>query len=309
MQDNNASVPAAHFRYRFLMGAMQQNLLAQTVRLACIEQEVARLPQITQAWRIASARMTSLAELEPGLPDRIVAVEPPPEIRERLQQIGTDPLFQASFSAMPTDFMIIDIDQLVAPQREVNLDYADDLRKRIPSFRVSEILEFCVGPRSVTPELKAMQTAANQMTYTSRSLDLRFLGGFPKAISDSDIAVAHWGGQPVEAIALLVGFGAAPINVFKVGNRFVLQNGFHRVFALRTAGVERIPVVVQHVANAQIEFPDQLLNLTRAYLLENPRPVLVKDFFDTSLTTELRLKPRRKVLRVAWGEENSVVPE
>jgi hypothetical protein len=309
VQDTSNSAPTTFFLYRYLMGAMQQNVLAQTVRLMCIADDVTRLPEITQAWRAASNRMTLLSESESGLPDRIIAIEPPPAINDRLQQIAADPLFQASFSAMRTTCMIVDIDHLVAPQREVNLDYVEDLRTRIPGTTVSEVLEFCVGPRSITPELRALQTAGNQVTYTSRSLDLRFLGGFPKVISGSDIAVAHSGGQPVEAIALLVGFGAAPINVFKVGNRIVLNNGFHRVVALRFEGIMRIPVVVQHVSNAQIEFPEQLLNLTRAYLLEDPRPVLIKDFFDGLLTVELRLKPRRKVLSVRWGEESSVVPE
>jgi hypothetical protein len=309
MQDIIKSAPASFFRYQFLMGAMQQNALAQTVRLGCIAEDVARLPEITQAWRAASARMTSLSQSEGGLADRIAAGEVPPEINDRLFQIAADPLFQASFSAMPTTFMVVEIDNLVAPQREVNLDYVDDLRKRIPGRSVPDLVEFCVGPRSVTPELKALQTAPNQMTYTSRSLDLRFLGGSPKVLTDSDVAVAHLGGQPVEVIALLVGFGAAPINVYKVGNRFVLGNGFHRIFAVRAEGITHVPVVVQHVANAQIEFPAQLLNLTREYLLEDPRPVLVKDFFDPLLTIELHVKPRRKVLRIGWGEDNSVAPE
>jgi hypothetical protein len=33
------------------------------------------------------------------------------------------------------------------------------------------------------------------------------------------------------------------------------------------------------------------------------------DFFHAQLTTELRLKPQRKVLRVTWSEEGGVVPE
>jgi hypothetical protein len=309
MQDTIDSAPKPFFRYRFLMGAMQQNSLTQTIRLGCTNEDIARLPQITQAWRAASARMTSLSQSEAGFADRIAAAELPPEVNSRLAEIAADPLFQASFSAMPTTFMMVDLDELVAPQREVNLDYVEDLRKRIPGHVVQDLVEFCVGPRSITPELKVLQTGTNQMTYTSRSLDLRFLGGFPKILNDSDVAVAHLGGQPVEAIALLIGFGAAPINVFKSGNRFVLHNGFHRVVALRSEGVARVPMVVQHVANAQIEFPPQLLNLTREYLLDDPRPVLVRDFFDPLLTTELRVKPRRKVLRIGWGEDNSVVPE
>ena len=64
------------------------------------------------------------------------------------------------------------------------------------------------------------------------------------------------GGQPVESVALLVGFGTGPINVLQSGKRLVLNNGFHRVVAMRMAGITHIPVVVQHVAKPAIEFPD-----------------------------------------------------
>ncbi|HMJ49703.1 MAG TPA: hypothetical protein VK440_03930, partial [Burkholderiales bacterium] len=137
----------------------------------------------------------------------------------------------------------------------------------------------------------------------------RFLGGYPKPITEDDIRVAHMGGQPVEVVALLVGFGAAPINAWMVGRRLVLANGFHRIVALRSEGITRVPIVVRHVGNAEIEFPEQFLGLSRAYLLQQPRPVLVKDFFDTTLTIELKLKPRKKVLKVTWGQEEGVVPE
>jgi len=107
---------------------------------------------------------------------------------------------------------------------------------------------------------------------------------------------------------LLVGFGAAPINAWQVGKRLVLANGFHRIVALRSAGISNAPMVVRQVTNPDIEFPENYLGLSRSYLL-GPRPVLVGDFFDEDLTIEVRLKPRRKVVKVAWGPEDSVVPE
>src|SRR5262249_10925034 len=147
--------------------------------------------------------------------------------------------------------------KLIAPQRDVNLDYVDEVRKRIPGKDVDSLIGFCVGPRSDPPELKVLQTAPNQMTFSSRSLDLRFLGGYPKPIGEDDVRVAHMGGQPVEVVTLLVGFGAAPINGWMVGRRVVLANGFHRIVAMRSDGIMRVPIVVRHVANADIEFPDQ----------------------------------------------------
>src|ERR1700674_3716066 len=286
----------AFFRYRYLMGAMQQNQLAMTVRLSCVPDDVNLLPEIIQAWGKASARMVELTREEAGAPDEIVIDDVPATLRSRLDEINNDSLFRASFSDMPTGFQVVDIDKLVAPQRDVNLDYVDTLRKRIPGKSVKDLLEFCVGPRTEPPELKVLQTALNTMTFSSRSLDLRFLGGFPKPISEDEIKVAYGGGQPAEVVTLLIGYGAAPINAWLVGRRLVLGNGFHRIVAMRLEGILQVPILVKRVSNADIEFPDQVLGLSRAYLLGSPRPVLVKDFFDNVLTVELKLKPRRKVL-------------
>lgn len=290
------------------MGAMQRQQLLGTVRLWCIPSELGRLDAIAQAWDGASARMTQLAQTEAGIPDTIAISELPPTAHARLTQIAADALFRASFSALPTTFKIVEIDKLVAPQREVNLDYADEIRARAPGGAEEDLLEFCVGPRSSPPEFKVLQTAPHQVIVTSKSLDLRFLGGFRKPLTEDDVAVAHTGGQPVEAVTLLIGYGAAPINVFQIGQRMVLNNGFHRVFALRMAGITSIPVVVQQVVQPELEFPAEMLGLPRAYLLSNPRPVLIRDFFDTALTVELLLAPRRKTVKVGWGAEESVIP-
>jgi hypothetical protein len=299
---------AGHYRYRYLMGAMQQAMMIATVRQACIKEDVHRMPEITTAWRAASMRMVKLAAQEEGIADQVEITDLPEDVQARAVEIGADPLFQASFSSIPFAIKVVEIDKLVAPQREVNLDYAESLHASIPGKEINDILEFCVGPRK-PPELRMLQTAMNQMTFSSRSLDLRFLGGYPKSITKDDISVAHAGGKPAEATVLLVGFGADPINAFHVGSRVVLNNGFHRVFALRSKGIAKIPIVLQEVVNADIEFPDSLIGLSRVYLLQSARPVLIKDFFDHELVTEVRLKPRRKVVKVSWGVEDSVVPE
>jgi hypothetical protein len=297
------------YLYRYLMGAMPQNQLTTTVRLMCTDDEQQRLPEIIKAWRGASAKMVQLAANEPGAPDTISVERMPEAFAARCAEIESDPLFQASFSDMPTTFEVVEIDKLVAPQREVNLDYVAALQERIPGKGIEDLIEFCVGPRTEPPEIRVLQTAQNQMTYSSRSLDLRFLGGSPKPITEDDIKVAHMGGQPANAIALLVGFGAAPLNAYQVGSRLILANGFHRIVALRSAGISNAPMVVRHVSNPEIEFPESFIGLSSTYLLQNPRPVVVGDFFDEQLTIEVHLKPRRKVLKVAWGQEDSVTPE
>jgi hypothetical protein len=61
------------------------------------------------------------------------------------------------------------------------------------------------------------------------------------------IALAVFGGLPAGALIPFVGCRGAPIKVLLCGNRVVLNNGFHRVHALRSIGVMEIPVVMQQV--------------------------------------------------------------
>lgn len=295
--------------YRYLLGAMPQLQITMTVRSAATLEEVARLPEIVNAWRRASERMQKLLSDDSGAADHAVVEKVPDEVKSRLQKIEEDPLFQASFSDAPTTISLVEIENMVAPQREVNLDYVATLRERLTTGDIAKLVEFCLETRAEAPPIKALQTAANQMTFTSPSLDLRFLGGFPKQIDEADIRVAHGGGQPVAAVTLFIGFGAAPVNAWLVGRRLVLANGFHRVVALWTEGITRVPMVIRHVANPEIEFPEQYLGLPRSYLLQHKRPVLIRDFFDNELTQEIRLKPRIKTLQVAWGDQQGVVPE
>jgi hypothetical protein len=266
------------------------------------------MDEITTAWTAASHRMTELGSQEPGEPERISMSELPASVHGRLAEISKDRLFQASFAGLPTTFCMVELDRLVAPQREVNLDYVNDLTSRLPGGRLEDLIEFCIGPHREPPEWKILQTAQNQLIVTSKSLDLRFLGGYRKPLGDDDIAVAHGGGQPVEVVSMLIGYGAPSINVFRANGRMVLSNGFHRVVALRMAGVTHIPVVVQEIAKPEIEFPEQHMGLSRNYLWNDPRPVIVRDFFDESLTIQLRMTPRRKTVKISWGVEDSIIP-
>jgi hypothetical protein len=68
---------------------------------------------------------------------------------------------------------------------------------------------------------------------------------------------------------------AGGVSISEIGERTARQY----LVALRSEGISLVPMVIQHVANADIEFPENYLGLPRSYLLQSPRPVLVGDFF------------------------------
>jgi len=156
--------------------------------------------------------------------------------------------------------------------------------------------------------IQHLEVGPNTHVFSSPNSDLRFLGSFVKDLAPEDMKFAIGGGLPAAAIITFVGYGSAPINAFKVGNRIVLNNGFHRAYALRSLGVTEIPVLIQDIRNVQLEFPPAIAGLPREYLLQAPRPALVKDFFELDYAITLRVQERIRLVTVGVNSGQHDVP-
>ena len=294
--------------YLYLYGALPQQAVTGIVRGSCIPEELENLDKIQNGWRKAIDLFRQIEMSEQGLADNNQPFEL--EMNSKLNQIQNDPLFKNSFSIYPSDFKMVEIDRLVAPQRRVSLDYIDILTKRLsdnPSL--DELIDFCISPKQDVPIPSDYQVAENMFSFSSPSVDFRYLGGFLKrSLSEEDLKYCLNGGLPVGAILLFYGYGAGSLNVLKVNNRLILNNGFHRVYTLRKKGIKKIPVVVQNIGNHSLEMAPSILGLSQDYLLKHPRPVLVKDFFVDGLTTALRQKDTVRSVRIQWIPDQADMP-
>lgn len=290
----------------YLVGAMTRNEVQGYVRSLCTDAELQRLPQILAAWQTAAARFNEIVASETYQPS---AIGPILDLDEDLALLANDGLFQSTFSQLPTSFAMVEVDNLIAPQRSLHVEFVDQLKAELATaLTPPDLLAACLSASAQPGPVSAIQNAPNQAMYSSENRNLRFLGGFMKPLDPTDIAVAHTGGVPAAAVVLLVGYGSPCINVMQFEDRMVLNNGFHRAYALRALGHKRIPVVVQHVENADLEFPQAVAGLPREYLLKHRRPVVMKDFFDDQLVTTLDEKLRRKTVTVQWGNGEMEVP-
>jgi len=101
---------------------------------------------------------------------------------------------------------------------------------------------------------------------------------------------------------LFVGYGASPMQAYSVNGRLILANGFHRAYALRKKGIKKIPLLIKIIGNADLEFPDEIQDLEKNYLLHDPRPIMVKDFFNEDLVREFKRPKTTTLLRVKWDD-------
>ena len=297
------------FRQQYLYAFAPQAEVLHHVRTQALEEEVSRLPAILGEWDQLQPRVAELMQREAGLVETIRVSRLPDEHRPWIEAAAADPLFQKTFSGLPTTFGLVEVDKLIAAQRTVNLDYVDRLRAAYPANpTMGDLLDICVSPKRAMDPIQHLEVAPNTHVFSSPNSDIRFLGAFVKDLRPDDLDYAVMGGLPAAAIIAFVGYGGAPVNVLRAGNRVVLHNGFHRVYALRSLGVTDIPVVIQHVGNVQLEFPPAVAGLPKEYVLGAPRPVCIKDFFEPGFAITLKARDRIKVVTVGMGLNQHEVP-
>lgn len=299
-------------KYLIPFGLMAQNELQTMVAKSCIADELKSMPSILARWQGIQPKVRALLDCETNnrFADSCLGEPIPEEAREQVMEEIRRPEFQRTFGRTQFTLEMVEIDKLVASQRTINLDYVGLLLKKLtPNPELRDVVALCLASSSGYAAVNYMETGGGAHVFTSANDDLRFLGvRYVPPVGDSLVQAAASGGVPVGAVMAFVGFGAHQVSAFRIGDRVILSNGFHRVYCLRAAGVRRIPVVVQRIDNFQLELPPMIAHLPREYLVESTRPALLKDFFDPDLTITIRAKRRRKVVTIAVGAEQVDIP-
>ena len=114
----------------------------------------------------------------------------------------------------------------------------------------------------------------------------------------------------IAALALIVGYGSNFLNVAHVENRLVLGNGSHRAYALRDSGITHAPCIVQTISRREeievLGLGDLQQNADMH--LKNPRPPLLKDYFDPALSKIVPVARKQRALQVSFGVQQIEIP-
>jgi hypothetical protein len=302
---HQAAAIAPTVRHLALMyGTLTQGELNNYLEIVSSDSDQ-RKQEIKRSWPAAAAAFQQLVANEAGLPESIATKTLPPEMNDYLHHIRTDPAFAKTFANYPISFEYVEIDKLIAGQRTVHLDW---VRQLIEKGKPENIIEFCLDPGQDSTPITIARSGNTAFTASSHNPGMRFLGVFEQPYQADDVLGHHPGGQPVHAIVLLLGYGISTINVYRVNQRLILGNGFHRLYALKTLGLTHAPAVVQQVTHPQLEMPPVISELPREHLVSTARPGLMKDFFDERLVCEITQKRFIKTLQVGWGTNDAQVP-
>lgn len=261
-------------------------------------------------WRAAAAHYQRLEQSEAGEADR-VQIEPiPASMSARIDALVAEPGFSEGFGELPIAFGMVELDRLVVYQQHVSLSHAARFDAVLTEASSAEqaVFGICLPEPAHLPPIRFSKSGRGRFVFQSDVSDLRSFGARFLAAGSHSVMTPN--GPAPAGIAIPVGFGVRHLNVVRLGQRMVLNNGYHRAYALRAAGITHAPCIVQAIAH-----PEELAfaggsSLIANYdeLFKSPRPPLFKDFFNPELTVHLRLPATRKQVQVTITIETLRVP-
>jgi hypothetical protein len=272
----------------------------------CIEEEGKRKDEILKRWENAKNIFNAKV---PRSFETISVKTIEEKHTSKIDVIKNDKRFAHTFPQFPTTFEVVQIDKLIACQAAVTMDYVKKLLDGFPKqLDMDALIDICLSLDKTVPEVSDIRVNDQTIIYSSENTDFRFLGAIQKPLAEIDLDTSSTGGIPTRGLVMLFGYGGSCVNVLRVGNRNFLNNGFHRVYALRKAGITEIPVVVQTIQNPALEFPPAYQNIPKDYLLNADRLPMMEDYLNNELTIELKSKARRRGIKVVVSTEPIDVP-
>jgi len=270
---------------------------------------MADLAALATQWRTANDHIHQLEKSEAGLADGLAAQPIDASLVHLQDAILADPFFQRSFAMIPASLGVVELDRLVVFQKQINLTYARTLEEALGTAPTPEALfHFCLPADHAQPPVRLGRTTGNQFVFYSPSTDFRFQDA---VLLQADQVAGHRFQGPVSAVVgLVVGYGPNFLTVVEAEGRLILNNGSHRAYALRSAGVTHAPCVLQHLSRREeLEFVgNQDLQAKPDLFLGAPRPPLLKDYFDPELRSLLRVRRRSRQVKITFGLEVLDVP-
>jgi hypothetical protein len=265
--------------------------------------------QLAEEWRAANDRVRELAEREGGIADDPPIPELPKELEPLARKVYQDPIFASAYRNIPCRIAMVELDRLVVHQRCMDLDFASGIRSGLgPHPSGGDIFKTCLPYDHPVPPVKAERTGKGSFTFSSPSTDLRFLDVL---VLDGDRVRGYSPPGPVASVlGLVVGFGSNFLNAVHIENRLILNNGSHRAFALREIGISSVPCVVQEARGREelVSLISRDVRDRADELLTDPRPPLLKDYFEPALARRVKLKSKARRVRVSFAVEEETVP-
>lgn len=266
---------------------------------------------LTTEWRAANDRVKELENAEKGIADGVAVGPIPPELRELAAAVSGDAVIRKAFETLPWTLGLIDLNRLVVHQKRIGLPYVARVRERLgPNPSLASVFRTClpVGADVTLPPVQLVQ-ASNGWLFTSPSNDLRVIDG--QALPANAVRGRPLGGYAAGVVSVFVGFSVNLLHVAQIEGRLLLLNGSHRAYALRESGINTAPALVLSVTRREeLEFLGVAeLNERPDVYLKDPRPPLLKDYFDSQLRKLVDGRRARTQVSLGFSGGSTLIPD
>ena len=243
---------------------------------------------LVDQWRAANDYYYTLEQREAGLADRIKVSPIEKRLAPFCAELERNPWFRQSFDNLPYAICKVELDKLVVSQIHVERGVTFGLAQALGDApRPEDLFDFCLPRERSLPPVKVQRISGGRYLFSSPSTDFRAHDAV--MLGPEQIAGFEGAGPLVAMLGLPIGFGSNFLSGIRSGSRVLLQNGYHRAYALRSAGIKHAYCVIEDVTRK-----DELRLTATADIMDDPefyfaakRPPLLKDFFDPRIATTL----------------------
>ena len=260
---------------------------------------------IADVWRTAADRYTHLKTLAPAQPRMPEILELPAAVQAHVDQLVKLPQFERVFSTVPIAFGMVELDALIVYQHSITQSTVHALRDSFSKDLMAEQLaSICLPLQATKADFVVGKSSKREFIFHSNSHDMRFLGA--ELVDPSVVPGLVADGFSNAVIALSVGFSNNVLNVVRYQDRMVLNNGYHRCFALRSLGVTHVPCVIQVCRDWEdVGLAGSTeMNQNSDIYFSSQRPPVLQDFFDASLVRSFVTKRQRRQLQIKVDVES-----
>ena len=252
-------------------------------------------------WRAANDYYYDLEESEAGWASQTDVKNIDPSLNELAAMVRADPRFKRVFNSVPTRFAMLELDRLIVSQPHINVDHACRLEAEFGVNPSSEtIFRRCMELDGPSAPVEMRKVGSSRFVFCSSSSDLRFQ---EPVLLRADQIVGHDGYGPLGGcIGLMVGFSSNFLNVVQSDDRYVIDNGHHRAYALRRMGFTHAPCIVECVTRlGELELVGSSNVVSHPeFYFKAARPPLLKDFFDPRICKILRVRKLMQMVEIKF---------
>jgi hypothetical protein len=266
------------------------------------------LPEAAALWRQAQDIYRRLEVSEAGAADDPHVKVLPKTLSRHQARLEALPALRHTFNTVPVAFGMVEIDKLVVSQYTITQAIVERLRRSFsatPSPR--QLAGLCLPLAPGDGAFSLAYQDESEFVFVSDAHDMRYLAA--TLLDPADLGGLPVPGHPRAALALSVGFSSNVMNVVRLGNRVVLNNGHHRALALRALGVRHLPCIIQvcsSFAELREAAPAEIFDNSDLYF-ESPRPPLLRDYDHPGLVQRLHAPRLRRQLRLTVKVESRLM--